>query len=211
MRTIAFRIAVFLVLSVAATQADAGVFERDWKIPGDGMLTYDDVNKRVWLDLSQTLLSSQFPGADREAKYQYVVQQTAEGGLFEGFTVGKAPDVIDLAQSAGIDTSTDNYATNRLPTLALQELLSITLGPGIGNNNTFSIGLLDETAGMPAPFRLGAIFHIIFTNQAGLALRDPARFLETNSGTAVMLYRVIPEPSTFLLTVSYFCLTIFRI
>jgi hypothetical protein len=54
MRTIALRIAAYLVLSVAATQAEAAVFERDWKAPGDGLLTYDDVNQRVWLDLSET-------------------------------------------------------------------------------------------------------------------------------------------------------------
>jgi len=76
--------------------------QRDWKNPGDGLLTYDDANQREWLDLSQTLLTSQFPGADREAKYLYVVGQTGTGGLFDGFSVARSPDVIALAQSAGI-------------------------------------------------------------------------------------------------------------
>lgn len=35
--------------------ASAAVMEVDWKTPGDGLLTYDTVNKRKWLDLSQTL------------------------------------------------------------------------------------------------------------------------------------------------------------
>jgi hypothetical protein len=38
----------------------AGVFSRDWKTPGDGLLTYDDVNQREWLDLSVSRLD-QFP------------------------------------------------------------------------------------------------------------------------------------------------------
>jgi hypothetical protein len=95
MRTIAFRIAAYLVLTIAATQAEAAVFERDWKTPGDGLLTYDDVNRRVWLDLSETLLSSQFPGEDpsprvtRENRYQYVVSQTGAGGMSKDLLSGK--------------------------------------------------------------------------------------------------------------------------
>ena len=36
---------------LAANLCSAAVFERDWKTPGDGLLTYDDVNRREWLDL----------------------------------------------------------------------------------------------------------------------------------------------------------------
>ena len=41
--------------------AQAAAIERDWKTPGDGLLTYDDVSKRGWLDLTETQLFK-FPG-----------------------------------------------------------------------------------------------------------------------------------------------------
>jgi hypothetical protein len=41
--------------------ARGAVFERDWQTPGDGLLTYDDVNRREWLDVTQTQLWL-FPG-----------------------------------------------------------------------------------------------------------------------------------------------------
>ena len=40
---------------LVAPSARGAVFERDWKTPGDGLLTYDDVNRRVWLDLPFTI------------------------------------------------------------------------------------------------------------------------------------------------------------
>jgi hypothetical protein len=89
---------------VTLSAGRAAVISRDWKTPGDGLLTYDDVNQREWLDLSQTLLTSQFPGATQEDRYQYVASQTAPGGLFAGFSVAKSVDVIALAQSAGINS-----------------------------------------------------------------------------------------------------------
>jgi hypothetical protein len=189
-------IASTMLLAVFVASADAAVFERDWKTPGDGLLTVDNVNQREWLDLSQTLLTSQFPGSDREARFQYVVNQTGPEGLFEGFSVAKSPDVLALAQSAGIDTSSQDYAINYTLTFALQDLLSVTLGPGTGNSNTFSIGLLDENGGMPPPFRLGAIFRITFTSRAGLIFDDPMQFLQTTAPPGVMLFRsAIPEPA----------------
>lgn len=31
-----------------------GIVEHDFHVPGDGLLTYDDVHKREWLDLTET-------------------------------------------------------------------------------------------------------------------------------------------------------------
>ena len=46
-----------IVLSLfAINNSSAEVFERDWKTPGDGLLTYDDVNRQEWLDLTETQL-----------------------------------------------------------------------------------------------------------------------------------------------------------
>ena len=36
-------------LAFLPAAAHGGVISRDWKTPGDGLLTYDDVNKREWL------------------------------------------------------------------------------------------------------------------------------------------------------------------
>src|SRR5688500_17581151 len=97
---------ILLVLLFPAVHAEAAVISRDWKTPGDGLLTFDTVNQREWLDLSQTILNSQFPGTNREARFSYVVSQTSAGGLFQGFAVAKSQDVRNLAASAGIDVST---------------------------------------------------------------------------------------------------------
>ncbi|MCC6493694.1 MAG: hypothetical protein IT424_11825 [Pirellulales bacterium] len=176
----------------------AAVIERDWKTPGDGLLTYDDVNKREWLDLSQTLLTSQFPGEDaspyvtRENRYQYVVAQTELGGRFGGFAVAKRPDVIALADSAGINTSFRG-APNSVAALTLAQLVGFTVERSTGLG--LSIGLLDEPSsgiGIHAPIRPGA--HIdSLPNQAGLAFGE-AHF-EYRTPPGVMLFRVVPEPS----------------
>ena len=80
----------------------AAIFERDLLTPGDGLLTFDDVNKREWLDLSESLLE-QFPGDNLEENYQSVVTETGVRGIFEGFSVAKGDDAEALAISAGID------------------------------------------------------------------------------------------------------------
>jgi hypothetical protein len=195
---------LFSIYFMAAQAVEAAVISHDWKTPGDGLLTYDTVNKREWLDLSQTLLSDQFPGTGssvleiRESRYQYVVGQTAAGGLFEGFRVARSQQVLGLAQSAGIDTSTLNFSLNSANTLGLQNLLGLTLF--IPDINSFSIGLLDELGSLTAPYRLGAIVRVTPIG-AGISIGDPARDLQSsNPPPGVMLYRVIPEPSGGLLT-----------
>jgi hypothetical protein len=191
--------ALLALLSLcAANHCSAAVFERDWKSPGDGLLTYDDVNRREWLDVSQTILSSQFPGEDpspwltRENRYQYVVGQTLPRGLFEGFKVAKSPDVIGLAQSAGIDTSTLSVATNGAAALSLGQLLGFTF---VGTSSSIAIGLLDEPPNdrFGATIRPGA-FIASASNLAGLAI-DQSHF-QYPTPPGVMLYSVVPEPSS---------------
>jgi hypothetical protein len=88
---------LFLVCCIGS--ADAAIFQRDWKAPGDGLLTYDDVNQRVWLDVTESQLSK-FP----EPRLDNALAELAPGGMFNGFTFAKRNDVFALAQSAGIDT-----------------------------------------------------------------------------------------------------------
>jgi hypothetical protein len=153
---------------LTAFPTSAAVISRDWTTPGDGLLTYDDVNQREWLDLSETALSSQFPGATQEARYVYVVEQTTTGGIFDGFRVAKSSDVVALAQSAGINTATNSAALNLAPTLALANLVSITHQGA--NGNKFAVGAIDEVSGAQTPARLSGILYTAFNTQAGLGL-----------------------------------------
>jgi hypothetical protein len=197
-----------LIIALAlwpALTADAAVISRDWKTPGDGLLTYDTVNRREWLDLSQTVLNSQFPGTDREAKYEYVVGQTGPGGLFEGLTVAKVEDATALAQSAGVDTSTLSYDVNANTTTALIQLLSVTALFPTRN----SAGLLDElNSSMTA--RKRAVFFIDARSQAGLAFGSEIDLLQFPP-PGVFLFRQVPEPRRIILAAFVFLLPpIFR-
>jgi hypothetical protein len=141
----------------------AAVIQRDWKTPGDGLLTYDDVNRREWLDLSQTTLS-QFPGSNLEQRYQSVVSQLAVGGLFEGFNVADRENVVALAQSAGINPDTDDFGANGTAVSQLITLLSPLLGapPGI----SVLQGFLDDVTTHAPPQRLIATLHYDPPNEA---------------------------------------------
>ena len=201
-RTLA--IALIGVLSIVARKGDAAVFERDWQAPGDGLLTFDDVNKREWLDLSQTLLSDQFPGGPpvfpgpRERRYQYVAGQTGPGGLFEGFTVAKSQDAAALANSAGIAHTTFDFAANAAPTSVLIQLLGST-HEFSATGSKLAIGLIDE---LDVRFsRLSANYFVYPTSgangQAGLRLGQS--HTEFIAPPGVMLYRnAVPEPSTWI-------------
>ena len=186
-----------LVISSAANLCSAAVFERDWKTPGDGLLTFDDVNQRVWLDLSESRLD-QFPGSTTEQQYQNAILELQAGGHFEGFTVAKIADVMGLAQSAGIDTTTLYYATNLSPTSNLIDLLSLT--SSLPNGHVWSLGLLDEfPTNPPIPIRLAAQFDLdphatMAFGQAGLRFGgfDPISY----RGAGVLLYRNVPEPTS---------------
>ncbi|MCC6494538.1 MAG: hypothetical protein IT424_16125 [Pirellulales bacterium] len=170
----------------------AAVIQRDWKTPGDGLLTYDDVNQREWLDLSQTVLSSQFPGDDREAKYQFVLEQTSPSGAFAGFTTANAADVLALARSAGIDTSTLDYDINTLATRALCELVATTAKFPAGLQAS---GLLNEVN--QSLTRRRADFGVNSGSQAGLSISLEVDRLGTPP-PGVFLFRNIAEPTAFL-------------
>jgi hypothetical protein len=180
--------------------AQGGVIQRDWKNPGDGLLTFDDVNQREWLDLNETLLE-QFPGATLEDRYQSVVAELNSDGLFNGFTVAKRIDVIELAISAGINTTTIDFNTNEVATRPLIDLLSPThIFPP--TNSKFVGGLLDTievTDGSRiisniavSPFGAGIVFFSVAESTDD----------RPHAINGVMLYQnVVPEPSSIKLIV----------
>jgi hypothetical protein len=194
-----------VVCSLVATSR-AEVFERDWKEPGDGLLTYDNVNHREWLDLSETLLE-QFaePGAEfPEDHYANVIAELGLGGLFEGFTVAKSEDVIALAASAGIDPSTGDFQINSPPMSRLMELLDVTVH---FTNTDFmrSQGFLDEFSanqGTRCPCRAAGVLQLappVSPNDSGRAVLwfgAPDDLFEPST-MGVMLHRpAVPEPSS---------------
>jgi hypothetical protein len=184
-----------LFLCCAGSQA--AVFERDWLSPGDGLLTYDDVHRREWLDLSQSRLD-QFP----EPRLENALAQLAPGGMFDGFTFAKRKDVVNLALSAGIDTTTLNpFGNNNAGAVTdLTNLLGVTYQfspPRIGFR---SIGFIDgnqfgrESA---AIFQLNANPNTGDATLAGLYVGDDD--LVSLGSTGSMLYRIVPEPSAILM------------
>jgi hypothetical protein len=193
--------ACVLFLATSPNITHAAVFERDWQTPGDGLLTFDDMNRREWLDLSETILE-QFPGTDLEARYQSVVGELVAGGIFDGFSIAKSEDVIALAQSAGIDTGTDDFSINQDATMNLIGLLTPTVA--LPQGYVLSIGFLDELPAVPFPpgfRRLASIINFDPPNMANTG--DAGIFLAvdsdgiTPSTTGVMLFRsVVPEPPT---------------
>lgn len=188
----------FLISACSLSTANAAVISHDWKIPGDGLLTYDDVNQREWLDLTQTKLA-QFPGIDREAKYQYVISQLEPQGMFAGFTVAKGDDVTSMAESAGVDVLSTSYALNEPATSALTDLLGRTTRPTL----IYSAGLLDQVNTSVPAIRLGAEIFAFpnsgATGQAGLSVNSFSDGL-FNPLPGVMLFRAaIPEPPALLI------------
>ena len=189
----------------------AAVFERDWQLPGDGLLTYDDLNRREWLDIPDSLLS-QFPGTLLE-RIDLAIAELEPGGLFEDFTLAKSPDVIALAQSAGIDTGTDDFDVNHDPTEQLISYLSPTL---VESNRLWTLGIVKDLVQSDPETcfchgdTLIAIDSIV--DFAGVRILpglvpslDPPGVY---SMTGLFLYREVPEPSTLALLASavLFCI-----
>jgi hypothetical protein len=186
---------VTCVLLLSGSNAPGAVFERDWKTAGDGLLTYDDVNQREWLDVPLTLLS-QYSGTT-EDRFQAVIAQTAPGGLYEGFASATTVDVIAFAESAGVNSTTLDFASNCGPTSSVLKLLGITF---VSRDREYSMGLLDE---LPAnPDYPGDRGVAIFMNDpeaelAGLRVAPAsADDLIRSARVGVTLFRSVPEPLT---------------
>ena len=183
-----------LMLLLLPTSLPAAVIERDWQTPGDGLLTFDTVNQREWLDVPESLLS--IYGA-----FELVVDETAPGGDFEGFRAAKQVDVLALAESAGIDTGTLEASINGPATAKLITLFGVTLFSGGGSRSSF--GLIDNFNELPTNASnqvVVAIDELPPFNHAGLSFLTLGTVGERPFGfTGVMLYRQVPEPTGIVL------------
>jgi hypothetical protein len=188
--------AAALVLSPFATQA--AVFSHDWKTPGDGLLTYDDLNQREWLDLTVTRLAP-YPGITFEEKYQALLSELASTGSLDGFNIAQKSDLTALAISAGINVaSLDDFAHNSSPAIQLMELVGISVHFA---NTSFiqSFGALDEVEiindrTIRSLGIIGSAAQSGANGQAGLLFAIPGDLAEPAT-TGVWLFRPIPEPS----------------
>jgi hypothetical protein len=117
---------------------EAAVHQRDWKSIGDGLITFDDVNNREWLDLSVT----------HPTGLTWVLSEVEVGGVLAGFAVAEFAEVRALAQSAGIDTTTLDYDVNHVAALSLIGLLGETGAGGVNRSvpgEAYSAGWVNPT------------------------------------------------------------------
>jgi len=197
-KTILSLIAACLLANVS----HSAVFERDL-VPGsgDGLLTFDDVNNREWLDLSETLLV-QYAGDSIATRFQAVIDETAPSGDFSGFIAATEADVLELAESAGIDIATASFAINETPANHFVDLLSPTLGDTPGSWASY---------GFVSDLQTAVWVAVTQTGTAGLSRGminfDPGGI---PSLTGVWLFRQVPEPSVILLSMQAFMLTAVR-
>lgn len=206
-----------LVLVFTPVVSRSAVFERDWVAPGDGLLTYDDVNQREWLDLTETQLFN-FPGNTLQEQYAAVVAHTASGSEYSEFLVAMEDDVRALAESAGINTTTLDFEANGASASIVIDLLGNTIDRETPTKNTRSGGFVatsnQELASVWMTFNSNsrAARNAGFRDLSGELERDfgffgPPPLLETSG---VWLYRQIPEPSTFALLVVPFVVLVLR-
>ncbi|MBN1853038.1 MAG: hypothetical protein JW829_09955 [Pirellulales bacterium] len=204
---------LFAALITVPVPSHAGVFERDF-VPGsgDGLLTYDDVNQREWLDL--TVFAGAWSSDDAfwdawgNPDFDFLEEfpQLAPGGIYEDFTLATRNDVIALAQSAGIDTSTAVFEVNDTATNRLIDLLGVTY-----ERPPFrcgSLGFIDEMTAYHDPPLVRLFVEIIHiqSSTAGIVfnIRDD---LDHAESIGLMLHRQgIPEPSGAILLIAVFLL-----
>ena len=189
--------------------ASATLIERDWRVPGDGLLTFDPSTGLEWLDASQAILDDFPPGDSLEARFQQVVAETAPGGRLEGFRVATTANANQLAESAGLAIGSFNVPLNQGPAANFLALVGTTREAASGYKDL--IGVLDETAvhasgrlarnalfvahdPRPAPIGYGvaALFGGYFLDSA---------FPNPNTRYAVLLVR-IPEASSLALLIA---------
>lgn len=205
------RFALLLVM-VSTSSGPAAIISRDWKTPGDGLLTYDTVNKREWLEFSLTRLS-EYSGATLESRFQQVVLKTAPGGEFEGFEVASLDGIRSFLLSAGLPLNADRTQINQqlyLPTKQFLTLLDTAVMNGVTlGYSTF--GYLNQVnVGRPRGRQTAGVFYrdessIPARGGVQLPYSDDSDVLYARN-THVYLVRAVPEPRNLSTSVISFVL-----
>ncbi len=204
---------------IESATARSAVISMDFHQPGDALLTYDTINHRQWLDLSQT-------GGWSLAQTK---QALLPGGIYYDFHVATVSDVAEFVDSAGYDAASTAGETNftiatELIDLLNQDLWYITTyttvgspfdrfyptgswsqklrfadawassNPGFAPFDDFTIytvqtGSTDATPDDPSPIRFDDSTAISF---AGTQPNDPSSF--TYPARGFWLFRDVPVP-----------------
>lgn len=199
-----------------APGARAGIIARDLQSPGDGLLTYDTVNQREWLDLPATIGMT----------LAEVMSEMTPSGRLEGFRFATLADVSDLAASAEVGWTTAWTLPFNLEPHAPEfvELLGWVIRSSggvlsemrivvglIANDNTTSVPSFDDTnlyvisMLAPSPPVGPNSPSITYTPYGGVFTSGPISLSSEQPALGVgdigpfWLYRAVPEPRTILL------------
>ena len=196
----------FFALSVAlasttTSTTTAAVIERDWLAPGDGLLTYDTVNQREWLDFNY--LIEAYPTSSRsiEQRLELMLPDFEVGEALDGFKVANSNDVTALATSAGIDVATNSLSTNGSAVLELLDLIGITKSSPLNGRSSKAV-LSEVVATSESSYRvIGEFRYFPEYDMAGVSLYtlEGSNVDSEAPSTSVFLYRNVPEPSSCLL------------
>jgi hypothetical protein len=213
-------ILVACLLSISR-DAHAGVIARDLEISSDGLLTYDTVNNREWIDLPETA----------GLQLSEVLTQMIPGGRLEGFRFATLTEVSELAESAEVGWMTPwHLPGNHEPEIYnLVNLLGsvLTMSGGILSEVNISFGLIAHTLtqegptfddtnfyvlsmydGVPLlPGTINSPLYPVQLPYGGVFTDGPVSFptfpdlppLGVGDIGPFWLYRVVPEPSSVML------------
>lgn len=200
---------IALILACVPVAAFAEVVERDWLVPGDGLLTFDSSTGLEWLDLTESILD-QYPGELIEDRFDAVVAETAAGGRFDGFRVANRSEAEQLGLSAGIDLSTNDFVTNDEAVSGLIDLVGATTPAG---DSRLALGLLSDVAVIPGPAERRLGFDLLWRPPGGLSdvlarmafpreHRLDARFPGEGTFGVALVRQQVPEPHSIIATLS---------
>ena len=211
-----------IVITLSSASTNAAVVERDWLTPGDGLLTYDTISGREWLDVPVSYLE-QFavgPPTFRDTTRlnnaaDLALLELQPGGMFEGFTLANRQDVEALVASAGVDlTNSDTQLATGNQMFELLQLMdtdhpTLPTSPSNVRASFGGVGLINELN----PFYLKAptgafkyfasIRKIVFLSEGGVSANlyfSGHDELNEPEFVGLMLYRTaVPEPGSMIL------------
>jgi hypothetical protein len=110
-------VAIAVPLLATSHGSRAAIIERDLYEPGDGLLTFDTVNRREWLDVTAT----------GELRFPAVEWLLAPGRPLEGFELASVTNVESLVDASGFNSTTKTVAQRGAIGDAMMAMLGITI------------------------------------------------------------------------------------
>lgn len=194
----------------AGSSSPAALIERDWLTPGDGLLTYDPVHGREWLDLTVTDLGNYGPpGSLVDDLVPMIAEELLPGGRLEGFTWAGRTEVEELIEVTGFDsTSLDTREETADALRAFIRLIDSPAAIGELTGSGATRGVINEVGPPPvetlsgyvvASFVVEARRSFLPNGRGQTGFVNPANqfdAVESIGVAGLMLYReAIPEPS----------------